>query len=167
QMINHAIITGALFLCIGMIYERTHTREIADYGGLFKAAPVYTTLLAFFCLAAIGLPGLNAFVGEFLIISGAFTKWAGLGAMAVWGVVLGTTYIVWLYYRMALGEVKPGLRGLGLDLNAREVATLAPLVLMALVIGLYPESVLGFLRAPVARLLEAVTASPIELAGGM
>jgi NADH-quinone oxidoreductase subunit M len=167
QMVNHGIITGALFLCIGMIYERTHTREIAAYGGLFKAAPIFTTFLAFFCLAAIGFPGLNAFVGEFLIISGAFTKWVGLGVMAVWGVVLGTTYIVWLYYRVALGDVNPGLRELRLDLNAREVATLLPLVVMALVIGLYPESVLGFIRAPVAQLLSALTASPIELAGRM
>ncbi len=167
QMVNHGIITGALFLCIGMIYERTHTRDIAAYGGLFKAAPIFTTFLAFFCLAAIGFPGLNAFVGEFLIISGAFTKWVGLGVMAVWGVVLGTTYIVWLYYRVALGDVHPGLRGLRLDLNGREVATLVPLVVMALVIGLYPESVLGFIRAPVAQLLSALTASPIELAGRM
>ncbi len=165
QMVNHGILTGALFLCVGMIYERTHTREIAAYGGLFKSAPIFTSFLAFFCLAAIGLPGLNAFVGEFLIISGAFTKWVGLGVMAVWGVVLGTTYIVWLYYRVALGDVNPGLRGLRLDLNAREIATLLPLVVMALVIGLHPESVLGFIRAPVAQLLSAIAASPIELAG--
>jgi NADH-quinone oxidoreductase subunit M len=155
QMINHGIITGALFLCVGMIYERTHTREIVDYGGLFKVAPVYTTFLAIFCLAATGFPGLNAFVGEFLIISGAFRIWPGLGVMAVWGVALGTTYILWLYYRVALGDASPGLRGLRLDLNVREVATLAPLVLMALVIGLYPEIVLGFLRASVAQLLVA------------
>jgi NADH-quinone oxidoreductase subunit M len=167
QMVNHGILTGALFLCVGMIYERTHTREISAYGGLFKAAPLYTTLLAFFCLAAIGFPGLNAFVGEFLIISGAFSRWAGLGVMAVWGVVLGTAYVVWLYYRLALGEVNPGLRGMRLDLNAREVATLLPLVVMALVIGLYPESVLGFLREPVAQILERAVNSPIELAGGM
>jgi NADH-quinone oxidoreductase subunit M len=155
QMINHGIITGALFLCVGMIYERTHTREIVDYGGLFKLAPVYSTFLAIFCLAATGFPGLNAFVGEFLIISGAFRIWPGLGVMAVWGVALGTTYILWLYYRVALGDASPGLRGLRLDLNVREVATLAPLVLMALVIGLYPEIVLGFLRASVAQLLFA------------
>jgi NADH-quinone oxidoreductase subunit M len=149
-----------------MIYERTHSREIADYGGLFKAAPIYTTLFAFFCLAAIGFPGLNAFVGEFLIISGAFGRWSALGVMAVWGVALGTTYIVWLYYRVALGEVKPGLRALRLELNAREIATLIPLVAMALTIGLYPESVLGYLRAPVAHLLSTIAQSPIEFAGG-
>jgi NADH-quinone oxidoreductase subunit M len=115
----------------------------------------------------MGFPGLNAFVGEFLIISGAFTRWAGLGVMAVWGVVLGTTYIVWLYYRMALGEVNPGLGELRLDLDAREIATLLPLVAMALVIGLYPESVLGFVRGPVAQLLLTLTSSPVELVGGL
>jgi len=155
QMINHGIITGALFLCVGMIYERTHTREIANYGGLATIAPVYSTFLALFCLAAAGVPGLSSFVGEFLITSGAFRTWAGLGAMAVWGVALGATYILWLYYRMVLGDVRPGLRGLQLDLNAREVATLAPLAVLALVIGLYPESVLGYLRASVAQLLTA------------
>ncbi|MGH2396567.1 MAG: complex I subunit 4 family protein, partial [bacterium] len=164
QMINHGIITGALFLCVGMIYERTHTREIADYGGLSKLAPIYSTFLALFCLAAAGFPGLNSFVGEFLIMSGAFKSWPWLGAAAVGGVALGTTYILWLYYRVVLGDAKPGLRGFRLDLNAREVATLAPLALLALVIGLYPESVLGFLRASVEQLLVAVTA-PAEGAG--
>jgi len=154
QMINHGIITGALFLCVGMIYERTHTREIADYGGLSKAAPVYSTLLALFCLAAAGFPGLNAFVGEFLIIGGAFRTWAWLGALAVFGVLLGTTYLLWLYYRVVLGELNPGLRGLRLELNAREVITLAPLIFLVLLLGLYPESVLGYLRASVANLLE-------------
>jgi NADH-quinone oxidoreductase subunit M len=159
QMINHGIVTGALFLCVGMIYERTHTREIVDYGGLSTIAPVYSTFLALFCLAAAGFPGLNSFVGEFLIIGGAFRTWPWLGAMAVWGVALGTTYILWLYYRVAMGEANPGLRGLRLDLNAREVATLAPLALLALVIGLYPESVLGFLRVSVEQLLGTVAAS--------
>ena len=160
QMVNHGIVTGALFLCVGMIYERTHTREIADYGGLFKVAPIYSTFLALFCLAAAGFPGLNSFVGEFLIIGGAFKAWPWVGAMAVWGVALGTAYILWLYYRVALGDLKAGLRGLlHLDLNAREVATLAPLALLAIVIGLYPEAVLGFLRASVTQLLAAVPAS--------
>lgn len=162
QMLNHGIITGGLFLCVGMIYERTHTRDIADYGGLFKVAPVYSFFLAFFCLAATGFPGLNSFVGEFLIISGAFRVWPWVGAMGVWGVALGTAYIVWLYYRVAMGEVKPKLRGLIPDLSAREVATLAPLVVLALIIGLHPESVLSFLRVSVGQLLAAVpTASQI------
>ena len=156
QMVNHGVVTGALFLCVGMIYERTHTRDLAAYGGLAKVAPIYTTFLALFCLAASGFPGLNSFVGEFLIISGGFKAHAWLGAMGVWGVALGTTYILWLYYRVALGEVKPGLRGLRLDLNVREVAILIPLALLALVIGLYPGSVLSFLHASVTQLLESV-----------
>ena len=155
QMINHGIVSAALFLCVGMIYERTHTREIKDYGGVAKVAPVYSTLLALFCLAAAGFPGLNSFVGEFLIISGAFKTEVWFGVMAVWGVALGTAYLVWLFYRVVMGEMNPGLNGLKLELNPREVATLAPLVLLALGLGLYPESVLSYLRAPVAELLAA------------
>jgi NADH-quinone oxidoreductase subunit M len=166
QMINHAIVTGALFLCVGMIYERTHTREIVAYGGLFKVAPICSTFLALFCLAAMGFPGLNSFVGEFLIISGAFRVWPWLGALAVWGVALGTTYIVWLYYRVVLGDVSPGLRGLSLDLNAREIATLAPLAILVLFLGFYPESVLGFLRPSVAHLLVTMPSAG-EMAGSL
>ena len=152
QMINHGIVSAALFLCVGMIYERTHTREIKDYGGVGKSAPVYSTFLALFCLAAAGFPGLNSFVGEFLIVSGAFKTQAWLGVMAIWGVALGTAYLVWLYYRVVMGEMNPGLEGLKLELNAREVATLAPLALLAVGLGLYPECVLSYLRAPVAAL---------------
>ena len=159
QMVNHGIVTGALFLCVGMIYERTHTRDIADYGGLAKIAPVYCTFLAIFCLAAAGFPGLNSFVGEFLIISGAFRNWLWFGAAAIWGVALGTTYMLWLYYRVAMGEVRPRLSDLRLDLNAREVATLAPLAVLAVGLGLYPELVLGFLRESVGQLLTIATAS--------
>ena len=159
QMINHGIITGALFLCVGMIYERTHTREVAKYGGLFKVAPIYSTFLAIFCLAAAGTPGLNSFVGEFLIILGAFRVWPWIGAMAVWGVALGAAYVLWLFYRMVIGELGPGVRGVRLDLNVREVATLAPLVVLAVVIGLYPESVLGILRGSVTQLLAEVAST--------
>ena len=155
QMVNHGIISAALFLCIGMIYERTHTREIKDYGGVAKTAPIYSTLLALFCLAAAGTPGLNSFIGEFLIIGGAFKTQAWLGAMAVWGVALGTAYVIWLYYRMVMGEMNPALVGLKLELNAREVATLAPLVFLAVFLGVYPDSVLSYLHAPVAQLLSA------------
>ena len=155
QMINHAILSAALFLCVGMIYERTHTREIKDYGGVAKIAPIYSTLLALFCLAAAGTPGLNSFIGEFLIIGGAFKTQMWLGAMAVWGVALGTAYLIWLYYRVVMGETNPGLAGLKLELNVREVATLAPLALLAVFLGLYPEYVLSYLRAPVDQLLAA------------
>jgi NADH-quinone oxidoreductase subunit M len=153
QMINHGVVSAALFLCVGMIYERTHTREIKDYGGVARTAPVYSTLLALFCLAAAGFPGLNSFVGEFLIISGAFQTRAWLGVMGIWGVVLGTTYISWLYYRVVMGKMNPGLEGLKIELSAREILTLAPLALLAVGLGLYPELVLSFLHAPVAELL--------------
>ena len=159
QMINHGIITGALFLCVGMIYERTHTREVAQYGGLFKVAPIFSTFLALFCLAAAGTPGLNSFVGEFLIILGAIRVWPWIGAMAVWGVALGAAYVLWLFYRMVIGELGPGVEALRLDLDIREVATLAPLAVLAVVIGLYPEFVLGVLRASVTQLLAAVASN--------
>jgi NADH-quinone oxidoreductase subunit M len=155
QMVNHGIVSAALFLCVGMIYERTHTREIKDYGGVAQRAPIYAVLLAVFCLAAAGTPGLNSFVGEFLIVGSAFQTRAWLGAASVWGVALGTTYMVWLYYRVAMGRVNPGLLGLKLELNIREVATLAPLILLALCLGLYPQVVLSYLHAPVTRLLGA------------
>jgi NADH-quinone oxidoreductase subunit M len=155
QMINHGILSGALFLCVGMIYERTHTREIADYGGVVRKAPIYCTLLALFCLATTGMPGLNSFVGEVLIISGAFETDGLLGALAIWGVVLGTIYLVWLFYRVVMGELNPTLEGKTLELGAREVATLLPLAVGAVVLGLYPECVLSYLRAPVAELLSS------------
>ena len=157
QMINHGIVSAALFLCVGMIYERTHTREIKDYGGVGKVAPVYAVLLALFCLASAGFPGLNSFVGEFLIIGAAFKTHAGLGGMAIWGVGLGTAYIVWLFYRVVMGKLNPGLEGLRLELNAREIATLAPLAVGVVCLGLYPEWILSYLHAPVAELLAGIS----------
>ena len=153
QMINHGIISAALFLCVGMIYERTHTREIKDYGGVARTAPVYAVLLALFSLAAMGFPGLNSFVGEFMIVGGSFKAAPWLGAMAIWGVVLGTTYMVWLYYRMVMGELNPGLEGLDIELTGREVAILMPLALLAFYLGLHPEGVLSYLHVPVRELL--------------
>jgi NADH-quinone oxidoreductase subunit M len=157
QMINHGIVSSALFLCVGMIYERTHTREIKDYGGVAQTAPVYATFLALFCLAAAGTPGLNSFIGEFLIIGGAFQRQGWLGAAAVWGVVLGTVYIIWLYYRVVMGKMKPTLYGLKLELSPREIATLVPLALLVLYLGVYPDAVLSYVRAPLTRLLAGVT----------
>jgi NADH-quinone oxidoreductase subunit M len=155
QMINHGIISAALFLCVGMIYERTHTREIKDYGGVAKAAPIWSAFLGLFCLAAAGFPGLNSFIGEFLIIGGAFQTRMWLGALAIWGVVVGTTYLVWLYYRVVMGKLNPGLERLKLELNAREIATLAPLALLAVVLGIYPDCVLSYVGKSVDALLTA------------
>jgi len=155
QMFNHGIISAALFLCVGMIYERTHTRQIEDYGGVWKLAPVYSIFLALFCLASAGFPGLNSFIGELLIIGGAFKTQFWLGTMAIWGVALGTTYLVWLYYRVVMGEMNSGLAGLKLELNTREIATLAPLAFLAVCLGLQPECVLSYLHETVHALLTA------------
>ncbi|MAB89819.1 MAG: NADH-quinone oxidoreductase subunit M [Planctomycetes bacterium] len=153
QMINHGIVSAALFLCVGMIYERTHTREIKDYGGVARTAPVYCVFLTLFCLAAAGFPGLNSFVGEFLVVQGAFATENWLGAMAIWGVALGTVYMVWLYYRVVMGKLNPGLEGMKLELGVREVVTLAPLAVLAVCLGVYPELVLSYLHEPVKALL--------------
>ncbi len=155
QMFNHGIISAALFLCVGMIYEHTHTREIENYGGVGKMAPAYSTFLALFCLAAAGFPCLNSFVGEFLLISAAFRVQTWLGVVAIWGVGLGTAYVLWLYYRVVMGKSNPALQGLRLELNIREVATLTPLAFLAIYIGLYPESVLSYLHESVNQLLNA------------
>ena len=163
QMINHGIITGALFLCIGMIYERTHTRMIEDYGGLSKTVPVYVVFFTIFSLAAIGLPGMNAFVGEFLIISGAFKANMIVATFSIFGVVLGVTYMVWLYYRVALNEINSSSKSNLFDLDWREIATLVPLVLLVFLIGVQPGILLSYMHVSVEHLLEQVhTAVPFE-----
>lgn len=156
QMINHGVITGALFLCVGMIYERTHSRMIEDYGGLFKTVPVFTVFFAIFTLAAIGFPGMNAFVGEFLIISGAFKANMIIAAFSILGVVLGVCYMVWLYYRVALNEVNPSTESHLFDLDLREIATLVPLVALVFLIGVQPGILLSYMHVSVAHLLEQV-----------
>lgn len=144
QMINHGLSTGALFLIVGIVYDRRHTRMIADFGGLSTVMPVYATLFAIVMFSSIGLPGLNGFVGEFLILVGVFTvdwRWA---ALAVMGIVLGAAYMLWLYQRTMFGVVNhPENRDLP-DLNLREAMTLIPIVILCFWIGLYPSP---FLRA--------------------
>ena len=159
QMINHGVITGALFLCVGMIYERTHSRMIKDYGGLSKTVPVYIVFFSIFTLAAIGLPGMNAFIGEFLIISGAFKANMIIAAFSIIGVVLGVCYMVWLYYRVALNEINPITESSLVDLDLREIATLAPLVVLVLLIGLQPNILLSYMHVSVEHLLEQLNKS--------
>ena len=161
QMINHGIITGGLFLCIGMLYERTHTRMIEDYGGLFKIVPVYMTFFTIFTLAAIGFPGLNAFVGEFLIISGAFKANMAIATFSIIGIVLGTFYMVSLYYRVGLNEINSSTKPNLFDLELREIATLMPLVVLIIIIGLQPEILLSYMHVSVEHLLEQIHTSPI------
>jgi NADH-quinone oxidoreductase subunit M len=159
QMINHGVITGALFLCVGMIYERTHSRKIKDYGGLSKTVPVYIVFFSIFTLAAIGLPGMNAFIGEFLIISGAFKANMIIAAFSIIGVVLGACYMVWLYYRVALNEINPITQSSLVDLDLREIATLTPLVVLVLLIGLQPSILLSYMHVSVEHLIEELNNS--------
>ncbi|MCS6954010.1 MAG: NADH-quinone oxidoreductase subunit M [Bryobacteraceae bacterium] len=156
QQINHGISTGMLFLLVGAIYERRHTREIGEYGGLAHVMPVFATVFAFAMLSSAGLPLLNGFVGEFTILQGAFEANRWWAALAVTGVVLGAAYLLWLYQRTMLGQVT-NPKNLGLpDLNLRELAVFAPLIAWAVWIGVYPKPYFEVLEKPVAQLVERV-----------
>lgn len=153
QMINHGIVTGALFMCIGVIYERTHTRELAKYGGLGKAVPAFVLFYTFFSAAAIGFPGTNSFIGEFLVMLGAFKSSYYIGTPVILGIALGTTYMVWLYYRVVLNEIKPETKEHLHDLNLREVVMFIPLVFLVLLIGVQPSVAIDFMQESVRVLL--------------
>jgi NADH-quinone oxidoreductase subunit M len=156
QMISHGITTGGLFLVVGLIYERTHTREIAAFSGLAKVMPVFATFFAIMALASMGLPGLNGFIGEFLILIGAFQQNPVWVYWAVWGIVLAAAYLLWLYQRVMLGEVRSDkIAGLS-DLNLREVMTLLPLAIAAIWLGLFPSPVLRIIEPPVNAIVERV-----------
>ena len=156
QMFNHGITTGALFLFVGLIYERTHTRSIADYGGLMKAAPVYTAFLALFTLSSMALPGTNSFVGELLVLSGAFAANLAVGAVAVLGALLAAAYLLGMYRKVALGPASVGARFKIRDVNAREMAAFLPLGVFVLWVGLYPKPLLDIIDASVRHLLAQV-----------
>jgi NADH-quinone oxidoreductase subunit M len=163
QMINHGVVTGALFLCVGMVYERTHTRVIADYGGAATPFPVFAALFMVFTLAAVGLPGTNGFVGEFLILIGGFTASKSLGALACTGIIIGAGYMLWLYQNVFFVDVNPKLQGLS-DINEREILTLVPLVILVFWIGFYPNSYLSFMDASVQGLIDRInTASQLQI----
>lgn len=161
QMINHGVVTGALFLSIGAIYDRTHTRQIADYGGVASVMPVYATAFMIFTLASIGLPATNGFIGEFLIILGGFTanQWAGV--LAATGIIIGAGYMLWLYQRVFFMEVNPKVAGLK-DIDAREIITLLPMVLLIFWIGIFPNTFLGFMHESVRHLLERVNSGSVH-----
>ena len=149
QQLNHGISTGALFLIVGIVYERRHTREISEYGGLSKVMPVFAAVFLVMTMSSIGLPALNGFIGEILILQGVFVVskvWAGVAAV---GIVLGAAYMLWLYQRTMFGRVEnPANLGLK-DLSGRELATLLPLVALAIWIGLYPSPILHRIESSV------------------
>jgi len=156
QMFNHGVTTGALFLFVGLIYERTHSRSIADYGGLMKVAPVYTSFLALFTLSSMALPGTNSFVGELLVLSGGFAANLALGAAAVLGALLSAAYLLGMYRKVALGPATVGARYKIRDVNAREMVAILPLALLVLSVGLYPKPFLEIIDASVKHLLVQV-----------
>ena len=138
QMVNHGLATGALFLLVGMVYERTHTRDLAKMGGLASVMPWLTGAFLFAVFASVGLPGLNSFVGEFLVIVGTFAVNHWFGSIAAIAVVLAAIYLLWSYQRMAFGPVRDEHRHLP-DVSLREVAVLAPVLALLLVFGVYPK----------------------------
>jgi len=156
QQINHGISTGALFLIVGIIYERRHTREISEFGGLSSIMPVYATVFLIMTMSSIGLPLLNGFIGEFAIMQGALQEnlwWAVAGAS---GIVLGAAYMLWLYQRTMFGKLDNPANEKLLDMNLRELVTLVPLIIMAFWIGVYPAPFFEVLDEPVNRIVEAV-----------
>ena len=155
QMINHGVVTGALFLSIGMVYERTHTRVIKDYGGLATTMPVFGSFFLLFTLAAVGLPATNGFIGEFLILLGSFIRSPWIAFFAATGLILGAWYMLWLYQRIFFNPVNDKVVGLA-ELNMREIVTLVPMVILIFWIGLYPNAMLSFMHVSVAHLLEQV-----------
>ena len=143
QMINHGLSTGALFLLVGVVYERRHTRLISEYGGLWQQVPLYASIFLVVMLSSIGLPGLNGFVGEFLILLGAFKANIWAGGLAVAGVVLGAVYMLWMYQRVIFGPLKHAENKTLVDLSRREVVVFAPILALMLVMGLYPRPFLA------------------------
>jgi NADH-quinone oxidoreductase subunit M len=157
QQLNHGISTGALFLIVGIVYERRHTREISEYGGLSKVMPVYAAVFLIMTMSSIGLPTLNGFIGELLILQGAFTANKVWAAFAASGVVLGAAYMLYLYQRTMFGKIEnPKNEGL-LDLNQREFATFAPLLVLAVWMGIYPAPFLRRLETSVRHIVSRVS----------
>src|SRR5712692_9174185 len=156
QQINHGISTGMLFLIIGVVYERRHTRDIAEYGGLAHVVPKFAIVFAIAMLSSAGLPLLNGFVGEFTILQGAFEANPIWAVFAVTGVILGAAYLLWLYQRTMLGQITNG-KNLHLpDLSFREMAVFAPLIAWSIWIGIYPKPYFDVLEKPVAQIVERV-----------
>lgn len=164
QMLNHGLSTGALFLLVGILYERRHTRMIEDFGGLAAQIPVFAVVLGIVTFSAIGLPGLNGFIGEFLILLGTFK--AGMyafGALAATGIILGAVYMLHLYKNVMFGEIVHDENRKISDLNLREIVTMAPLVVLIFWVGLYPKPFLDILEPPVTRIVARMDTARSEM----
>ena len=153
QMISHGIVSGALFLCVGVIYDRMHTREIDAYGGLVNRMPAYALIFMFFTMANVGLPGTSGFIGEFLTLMGVFQVNTWVAAVAATGVILSAAYALWLYRRVVMGDlIKEALKSIT-DMTRREKAIFAPLVVMTLLLGIYPALVTDIIGPSVEALV--------------
>ena len=169
-MFNHGILTGALFLLVGFLYERTHTRQISEMGILAKPLPVAAGFFLFFSLGSLGLPGLSGFVGEFLSLLGLFTYSRTLAAIGAIGVILAACYLLWMFQRVWFNDrgdaaVSPAISLK--DFTLREIASLLPLVVFAIWVGVYPNTFLDFLHTPVREILEQVAPSMDARGGDM
>jgi NADH-quinone oxidoreductase subunit M len=154
QMLNHGISTGSLFLIVGMIYERRHTRLIADFGGLSKVMPIYAVFFMIVTLSSIGLPGTNGFVGELLILLGAFQSNIVYGVLAATGVVLGAAYMLWMFQRVMFGKITRPENEKLKDLNAREITILVPMVILIFLMGIYPKLFFSKMDASVEKFIK-------------
>jgi NADH-quinone oxidoreductase subunit M len=153
QMLSHGIVSGALFLCVGVVYDRLHTRDIAAYGGLVNRMPLYALMFMVFTLANVGLPGTSGFVGEFLTLVAAFRVNTWVAFIATTGVILSAGYALWLYRRVIFGVLeKESLKSM-LDLSRREIAILAPLAILTVLFGFYPEPIMKVTAASVDQLI--------------
>jgi NADH-quinone oxidoreductase subunit M len=159
QMLSHGLVSGALFLCVGVIYDRMHTRDIDAYGGLVNNMPKYATVFMIFTMANVGLPGTSGFVGEFLTMLGVFRVNTWVAFFAATGVILSAAYALWLYRRVIFGALtKDSLKGL-LDLSTREKVIIYPLAVLVIFFGVYPAPVFDATAASVKALVTNVTAS--------
>jgi NADH-quinone oxidoreductase subunit M len=158
QMLNHGLSTGALFLLVGMIYDRRHTRLIEDFGGLWKQLPVFSALFLVVTFSSVGLPGLNGFVGEFLILVGAFNVTPLWTAAAASGVILGAIYMLWVYRRVIFGPLTHPENEKLKDLNGREILILAPIVALIVFMGVYPTPFLNKMKPAVDLTLKRIFA---------
>jgi NADH-quinone oxidoreductase subunit M len=154
QMVSHGVVSAALFLCVGVVYDRMHSREISTYGGLVNRMPVYAVVFLLFTLANVGLPGTSGFIGEFLTLLGTFRVNVVVATLATLGVILSACYALWLYRKVVLGKLeKPSLAHIT-DMGWREITVFVPLIVMTLLLGFYPKPVLDVSAASVTALLD-------------
>jgi NADH-quinone oxidoreductase subunit M len=152
-MLSHGLVSAALFYCVGVIYDRLHTRDIAAYGGVASVMPRYAALFLFFTMASVALPGTSGFVGEFLALAGMFRAQTWLGTIMTTGIILGAAYMLWLYWRVAYGRITNDAVRAMPDISGREAAVLVPLAIATLWMGINPAPFMAPLRAPVASLI--------------